>query len=319
MKLAIFIPALNEEKTIGKVIQSIPKTIEGINKIEIIVVDDGSTDKTGDIAKARGAILLTHKKNKGLGAAFQNGMEKALSIKADIMVTIDADGQFNTNEIQKIIEPIIQNKADMVTGSRFADKNFIPKNMPWIKKWGNIKIAKIISWGTSQKFHDVSCGFRAYNTEAMLRLNLFGKFTYTQETLLDLAYKGLTIKEIPVTVQYFDDRKSRIANSIFGYATKSAQIIFKTIKDYRPLKFFGWSGTIIFTIGLLLDIFVFQHFLKTATFSPYKIIGFLGAFLNASGIMIFFIGILADLIDKIRLTQEKLLYYEKKRRFNENK
>jgi len=317
MKLSILIPALNEEKTIGNVIDSIPKNFNNISSISIIVVNDGSTDNTNRIAKEKGAILVNHKKNLGLGKAFQSGVEKALSIKTDILVTIDADGQFDTSEIPKLIKAIIEDEADLVTGSRFIDKKFIPKNMPWIKKWGNHQIAKIISWGTNQKFNDVSCGFRAYSSEALLRLNLFGKFTYTQETLLDLAYKGLSIKEVPITVQYFDERKSRIASSIPQYAIKSASIIFRTIKDYRPLKFFGLCGITIFTLGFFLDTFVIIHFIHTSTFSPYKIIGFLGAFLNAVGITIFFIGVLADLIDKIRLTQEKILYLEKKKYYYE--
>lgn len=316
MKLAILIPALNEEKTIGQVIDSIPKHLPNIENIQIIVVDDGSTDNTSKIAKEKGALLIKHKKNKGVGKSFQDGLAKALEIKADILVNIDADGQFDTSEIEKLIQPIAKKEADLVTGSRFIDKSYIPKNMPWIKRWGNNRVANIISWATGQKFHDVSCGFRAYGKEAMLRLNLFGSFTYTQETFLDLAYKGLHIMEVPVTVRYFKERKSRVAHSIFGYATKSANIIFRTIKDYRPLKFFGWSGAIIFLFGLGLDIFVFNHFLQNGTFTPYKIFGFMGAFLNAIGIMILFIGVLADLIDKVRLTQEKILYHEKKRQYD---
>lgn len=312
MKLVILIPAFNEEKTISQVIKNIPQKFAGVDKMEIIVVDDGSSDKTGEIAKSLGTFTVTHRHNKGLGKAFQSGVEKALQLKTEILVTIDADGQFDPAEIPKLIAPIIQNGADFVTGTRFS-KRKIPQNMPWIKKWGNRRVANIISWATGQKFSDVSCGFRAYGLEAMLRLNVFGKFTYTQETILDLAYKDLDIVEVPITVTYDKNRKSRVANSITGYAYKAGKIIFKTIKNYHPLKFFGWSGIIIFLMGLALDIFIFKHFLDTGTFSPYKILGFLGAFLNAVGIVIFFIGILADLIDKSRLTQEKILYYEKKR------
>ena len=113
--------------------------------------------------------------------------------------------------------------------------------------------------------------------------------------------------------KYFEGRKSRIASSLFNYAYKAGSIIFRTIKDYRPLKFFGLTGLFLFLAGTGFDFFVLNHFLNTGTFSPYKIFGFIGVFLNFIGIMIFFIGILADLIDKIRLTQEKILYYAKKR------
>lgn len=312
MKLAILIPALNEEKTIGKVIKSIPKKFNKIDDIQIIVVDDGSTDKTAKIAKALGAITVIHKNNMKLGPTFRDGLEQALKIKADILVTIDADGQFQTSEIEKVFTPVLKGHADFVTGCRFIDKNNPPKNMPWIKKWGNKVVAIMISWATGKKFADVTCGFRAYSKEAMLRLNLFGKFTYTQETMLDLAYKGVQIEEVPISVQYFKSRKSRIASSLLNYGINSLNIIFRTVKDYRPLKFFGFCGTILFLLGVMLDIFVIRHYFLTLTFSPYKMLGFLGAFLNATGIMIVFIGILADLIDKIRLTQEKALYLQKK-------
>ncbi len=313
MKLIVLIPAFNEEEKIGQVIESIPKQLTGVGDIGILVVDDGSTDKTGEITLSKNAILLKHKKNLGLGRSFQDGLEKAIEMKADILLTIDADGQFDPGEIDKLIEPILKQEADLVTGSRFLNKNCLPDGIPWIKKWGNHRVANIISWTTGQKFHDVSCGFRAYNKEAMLRMNLFGKFTYTQETFLDLANKGLHIVEVPVTVKYFADRKSKIAGSIMNYAIKSANIMILTVKNYKPLKFFGWFGFWIFLTGLGLDAFVITHFFRVGTFSPYKIFAFAGGFLNAIGILVMFLGILADLIDKIRLTEEKILYYEKKR------
>jgi glycosyltransferase involved in cell wall biosynthesis len=312
LHLAVLIPAFNEEATIQKVIRSIPEKLLGIEKISIIVVNDGSTDNTEKLAKEAGAIVVTHKTNKRLGPTFRDGLEKAMELKADILVTIDADGQFDTNEIPKLIKPIIDNEADFVTGSRFEDHSTPPENMPWIKRWGNHRVASIISWATGKKFKDVTCGFRAYSKEAMLRLNLFGKFTYTQETFLDLAYKDLSIKEIPVTVKYFKDRKSKIASSLVNYGLNSANIIFRAIKDYKPLKFFGLTGIIIFLLGLGFDIFLLIHYSVNLTFSPFKSLGFLGAFLNAIGVLVFFIGILADLIDKIRQTQEKFLYLQKK-------
>lgn len=313
MKLSILIPALNEEKKIGTVIQKIPKSFEGVSEVRIIVVNDGSTDKTSEIAKKNGALVIDNKKNLGLGKAFAKGLQRSLELKSDILVTIDADDQFDSNEITKIIKPIIEKKADFVSGSRFKDKKFAPKNIPFVKKYGNIILAKILSAITRQKLTDVSCGFRAYGKEAILSLNLFGKFTYTQETILDLAYKGLVLTEVPVSVVYYPERKSRIAHSILNYAFKTSNIILRTIKDYRPLKFFGLTGFFILIIGVVISGAVFIYFLQSGTFSPYKVIGFLGAFLTTIGLMIIFIGILADIIDKIRLTQEKILYLEKKK------
>lgn len=315
MILSILIPALNEEKTIAELIQRIPKSFDEIDTIHIIVVNDGSTDNTGKLAEENGAIVITHGRNQGLGKTFWDGLEKSIELKSDIMVTIDADLQFDPNEIKDLIKPIVDKKADFVTGSRFLTNTKI-ENMPIIKYLGNKFLAKIISWGSSQKIHDVSCGFRAYGKEAILNLNLFGRFTYTQETILDLAYKNLTLTEVPITVKYFKERKSRIASSILNYGYRSGLLILRTIKDYHPLRFFGFCGIIIFLIGTVLDFFVFNHFFKTGSFSPYKIYGFLGAFLNAVGFMIGFLGILADLIDKIRITQEKILYISKKKYYD---
>jgi len=315
MKLTIVIPALNEAKTIGSVIQSIPRNIPSISDIQIIVIDDGSQDETAKISLNHGATVIKHEKNLGLGRTFKEGLEKSMQLKADIMVTIDADNQFDPQEIPQLIKPIIENKSDFVTGTRFAKNQSPPKSMPFIKKWGNKKLAAIISFASNQKIHDVSCGFRAYSKEAMLNLNLFGSFTYTQETILDLAYKKLRIKEVPITVKYFDDRISRVANSIIRYALRSGSIIIRTVKDYRPLAFFGSLGIIIFTLGLFFDIALLIYFFQTRTFSPYKAFGFLGAFLNAIGVLVVFIAILSDQIDKIRINQEKLLYFEKLRKY----
>ena len=174
------------------------------------------------------------------------------------------------------------------------------------------RIAKI-------KLRDSACGFRAYSSEALLNLNLNGKFTYTQETILDLAYKGLRIHEVPVGVTYFKDRKSRVAGSICNYALRSLNIILKSFRDYKPLKFFGYGGILIFAVGLAFDIFVLVHYAKTGQFTPYKAIGVAGGILNVIGIISFMIGFLADMLGTMRINQEKLLYYQKKKEYEKNK
>lgn len=313
MKLLIIIPAYNEEATIGSVIKEIPQNIEGIDKIEILVIDDGSSDKTVKVVKEKISVMVvSHKVNQGVGVAFHTGINYALENRVDIVVNIDADGQFNPLDIPKLIKPILDNQADFVTASRFIDKDFIPK-MSKIKLWGNKKIASLISWLTKKKFYDVSCGFRAYNKEAILNLNLFGQFTYVQEVFLDLSFKGLRIREIPIKVKYFSERKSRIFKGVFHYAFNTLKIIFRTLRDYRPLNFFGSIGLIVFIIGLIPDVFVMIHFFQTGGFTPYKAVGFAGIFLNIVGLGILFLALVADMLYRIRMNQEKILYYEKKK------
>jgi glycosyltransferase involved in cell wall biosynthesis len=305
-------PAFNEEKLIGGVLDRIPDYVD-----TIVVVDDGSTDETPHIARAKDDLVVTHNINRGVGAAFQTGVDKALELNADIMVTIDADGQFDPKDINQLIDPISDGDADFVTASRFKEKKLAP-TMSRLKYWGNIGISRLISFLTGQKFYDVSCGFRAYSKEALLRLNLFGAFTYTQETIMDLAFKNIAIQEVPISIQ--GQRKygqSKVTSNLFRYAYRTSKIIFRAFRDYKPLKFFGFIAGFTFCSGLLLEILLLWHYLKTGSFSPYKVLGFVGGFLLAVGLIIFVTGLLADMFYRIRVTQEEILYYKKKRLFTD--
>lgn len=316
-KLVVIIPAYNEEKSIVKVINQIPRTITNIEKIEILVIDDGSQDKTvNEIKNNTSASVVSHHKNLGLGASFATGLEQAIKRQADIVVTIDADNQFDPQDINKLIKPIIDKKYDCVTGSRFIDKNFSPDKIPFIKKWGNKKVAFLINKLTGQKYYDVSCGFRAYSKQAILNINIFSNFTYTQEVILDLSFKNLIIKEVPIKVRYFADRQSRIAHNLFKYAWNISKTNFRIFRDYKPLKFFGSIGLLIFITGLLFDIFILWNFINTGSITPYKYIGFIGGFLNLLGFLIIIVGLLADMLYRIRINQEKILYYEKRKKYN---
>ncbi|MFH1564687.1 MAG: glycosyltransferase family 2 protein [bacterium] len=314
MKLTILIPAYNEEKNIRDVILSIPKTFDKIDEKVVIVVNDGSKDNTLSQLSDIDVIIINHKKNLGLGKSFQDGLKKAIELNADILVNIDSDGQFNPCDISKLISPIINNEADFVTASRFIDKKNILE-MPKIKYYGNCLMSKLVSWILQQKYSDVSCGFRAYNKETMLRLNLFGAYTYTQETFLDLGYKGLSILEIPIKVKYFKDRKSRVAGNLFKYAWKTLKIIFRAILNYRPLKFFGYIGSSLFITGIFLNSSLLIYYSQTKSFTPYKVIGFVGIFLNILGIFFISLGLIADMLYRIKMNQEEILYKLKKAKF----
>ena len=312
MKLVIIIPAKNEEGTIGGVVRGVPREILGITEKEIIVVDDGSIDKTAEVAKESGAQVVSHSQNKGVGAAFSTGVKEALSRKADLVLVIDADGQFDPTEIPKLTQPILDNKADFVLGSRFT-KGVSTAQVPKIKLFGNKIMARFISFISSKTLFDVSCGFRAYSKEALLRLNLFGKFTYTQETILNLCFKDLKAIEVPITVKYFPGRKSDITDNLFNYIIQAMKIIFRTIIDYKPMKFFGGLGIFLFSIGLILDVIMLYILFRTGQFSPNISIGVSGLVFNAFGLAFFVIGLVADMLNRVRQNQERMLYYQKKK------
>jgi len=319
-KLVVLIPAFNEEAKLESVIKKIPREISKTNVI-VLVVNDGSTDKTREVAKKNGAIVVSHQTNYGVGRAFQTGLQKALELGADYMVNIDADGQFSPSEIKKLIDPIIKKEAEYVVSDRFLGKDSklrMPANMPKDKYYGNLLMAKLISFLAGQRFNDVSCGFRAYSKRAMLMLDLMGKFTYTQESFIDLATKGIKIKAVPVSVKYFTNRKSRVANNVFIYAIRTLNIIFRTFRDYRPLLFFFFLSIIPMIISLLSGGFLLIHFLNTGSFSPYKIVGFIFIYFSAFTFGLWAIGFLADMFTRIRIYQEKILFYEKEKRYKKN-
>jgi glycosyltransferase involved in cell wall biosynthesis len=316
MRLIIIIPCLNEEKTILNVISLIPKKIIGISNIEILVIDDGSTDNTAELAKKAGASVISHKINRGVGTAFHTGVEESIKRGADIVVNMDGDGQFNPEDIEKLIAPILDNNADCVTASRFKDKTFYPK-MPFIKKWGNVQMARLISFLTGKKYYDVSCGFRAYSKETILRMNLFGKFTYTQETFLDLAFKNMEIVEVPLKVRGEREfGKSRVASNILKYAINTSKIILRAFRDYKPLKFFAFLGTVFLILGFCLGGFFIYHYMNTGVFSGQLWAGFSGGFSILFSFLFFLTGLLGDMLVRIRNNQEKLLYLERVKSYN---
>lgn len=313
MKLVIIIPTYNEANSVVGVIRSIPRTLAGVDEIEVVVIDDGSSDETAAKVKAETkAVVVSHPRNLGVGAAFRTGVNYALVRRADLMVSLDADSQFNPADIPQLIKPILNKRADLATASRFIDERLIP-NMPRIRLWGNQRLAWLISWLVKKRFYDVSCGFRAYSQEALLNLNLFGRFTYVQEVFLDLSFKGLKIEEVPLQIRYFPGRQSRIYQGVLHYAVNALKIILRSLRDYRPLKFFGSIGLAIFSMGLVLDAFVFFFFLQAGSFSPYKVVGIGGALLNLVGLAVLILALTADMLYRIRANQETLLYYAKKR------
>jgi glycosyltransferase involved in cell wall biosynthesis len=317
MKLVVTIPALNEEKTIGYVVRGVPRDIQGIDEVEVIVVNDGSTDETANEASNAGASVVTLPGGGGLGMVFRTGFEHAMRRGADIIVNIDGDGQFNPADIAKLIEPLMEDRADFVTCSRFADPALRPQ-MPIVKFHGNRAVTGIINWicGGTQ-FTDVSCGFRGFNREAAYRLTLFGRFTYTQETFIDLFSKGLRIVEVPLKVRGVREYgKSRVARSIVKYASNSFPIILRAMRDIQPLKFFGGIAMILGLIGMLCGGFMVGWYLWRRVTSPFtSLIPISGIFLTL-GFLLGVLALLADMLGRHRRITEELLYLARRRSYH---
>ena len=311
LHLLVAMPALNEAATIATVIASIPEHIEGFNKIDVLVIDDGCTDDTAAIAKQAGASVVHHPESRGVGAAFHSALAFAIEKKVDVLVTIDSDGQFDPNDIPKITQPIISDEADFVTASRFKDPELVPV-MPWIKKWGNRQMSRLISRLTKQHFYDVSCGMRCYGRSAMANLNPQGAFTYTQEVFLNLAFKHMRIKEVPIPVRGVREvGKSRVARSLTQYGLNTLRIIFRVYRDFRPMQFFGGLALTLAVPGALLGGFSVVHYLMTGAFSPYKWTGFTAGGLFALSLILLHMGMIGDMLNRHRIYLEELLYFQR--------
>lgn len=315
MKLVVILPALNEAATVGRVVQALPRAIPGVDEVEAIVIDDGSTDATAETARAAGARVISFGRNRGLGRAFAAGIEAALAAGADLIVNIDADGQFDPGTIPELIRPLLEGKAEFATCTRFARKELVPQ-MPWLKRWGNAVLAWGISRLTGRRFTDVACGYRAYTRETALRLNLFGDFTYTQETFLDLVRKQVPMTEVPLPVRGEREfGQSRIADSLLRYGLRAGSIILLALRDTRPLTFFGSIGAGVSLLGVLAGGFVASHWLATGHTSPYQSLVTVSALLLILGFLLIVLALVADMLGRLRRNQEEILYLQKKSNF----
>ncbi len=315
MRLIINIPAYNEESVIGATITAMPRHYRGIDEVLVQVVDDGSSDKTATVAKEAGAdFVLCHGINRRLGVMFATATENALKEGADIMVNIDADGQFDSAEIQKLIDPILENKADMVVGDRFSQSS--AKNIPWIKDFFNRLGASLVGSFLNVKTHDLTCGFRAHNRETLLRLNNPTGFTYTQETIIDAIGKNLRILWVPVQVTYFADRKSKIVKSVYSFVNNSARIILKAVRDVRPMKFFGFPGLLLIAIAIIGFIaFLAQYFGSGFKVTPYLNYLLSSSILFIIGIQLLIFAFIADMIKSNRKLTEDMMYQARNERY----
>lgn len=249
LKLVIQIPCYNEADTIAESLADLPRSVPGVATVEWMIIDDGCTDATVEVALANGVDhVVSHTRNRGLAAAFLTGLDAALQRGADIIVNTDADNQYVADCIPDLIAPVRDGVADMVVGERpIADID----DFSWSKK----KLQRLGSW-VVRKFSgtevaDAPSGFRAISREAAMRLQVFGKFSYTMETLVQANAEGLTVTSVPVRVNP-KTRPSRLAKSTVQYLSRSSQTIVRSFALYHPFKFFFRIGLVPFVLGVLL-------------------------------------------------------------------
>lgn len=309
MKLIVQIPCLNEAQTLPLVMRDIPRHIPGI-EVAVLVIDDGSTDGTAQVARQLGVVhVIRHPFQRGLAAAFETGMDVALNLGADIIVNTDGDNQYPQAAIPDLIAPILRGEADIVIGDRqpATIAHFSPTKR-LLQAFGSWVVRQVS--GTTVP--DATSGFRAYSREAALRLNLFTRYTYTLETIIQAGKKGLRITHIPIITNP-QTRSSRLIRNQWDYVGRSMLTIIRLYTLYRPLQAFGFVSLLFFLLGItLLGRFLFLYWLGELLGSARLIQSVvIGTASIIIGFLILLFGVLADMVSANRQLLEELLYRQK--------
>ncbi|MFZ2197987.1 MAG: glycosyltransferase family 2 protein [Thermodesulfovibrionales bacterium] len=259
MKLIIQIPCYNEAETLAVALRELPRLMEGFDIVEWLIINDGSTDNTVEVAKAHGVDhIVSFTKNQGLARAFMAGLDACLKLGADVIVNTDADNQYNAKDIPSLIKPILDKKAELVIGSRPISEI---KHFPFIKKQLQKLGSLVVRLASKTDVPDAPSGFRAMSREAALRLNVFNDYTYTLETIIQAGQKNMSIASVPVRVNR-DLRPSRLARSIPYYLRKSIPTIIRIFVVYKPFRFFMALGLLMFSSGFIIGVRFIYYFFK---------------------------------------------------------
>ncbi len=300
-KVVVTIPAYNEEKSIGQVIKDIHAVLKKEQwKYEILVVDDGSKDHTADVAKKGGAVVYKHTFRRGLSSVFRSEMQQCAKLGADIIVHIDADGQYDAADIPRLIREV-EKGADLVLGNRFTGGI---EEMPWMKRFGNKAFSRVISNILKVKVGDCQTGFRAFTREVAENIPIISTYTYTQEQIMRAVKENYRVKEIPTHFGRRNHGTSRLMSNPFSYAVKAGINMMRLYRDYEPLKFFGRIGLFFCSLGFAIGVLLVAIFIATGRVGhiPLTILSIL---LIIMGIQILSIGFLADMLRNFMTGRKK--------------
>tara|TARA_Y100000588_G_scaffold385914_1_gene480244 strand:+ start:480 stop:1481 length:1002 start_codon:yes stop_codon:yes gene_type:complete len=303
-KLIIQIPCLNEANYLPDTLRDLPVHIDGIDAIEVLVIDDGSSDNTSEVAKNHGVQhIVRFKSNRGLATAFSTGIDTALKLGADYIVNTDADNQYSGSDINRLLAPLLRGEADIVIGDRnIRALGHMPPVKRWLQRFGSWVVRKV----SNTRIPDTTSGFRAYSREAALRLTIVSEFSYTLESIIQAGKRRMAITHVEVSTNK-KTRESRLFDSITGYIRKSAVTIVRIYAMYEPLKIFSITGAITFGCGLVISLrFLYYYFNGLGQGHLQSLI--LSAVLLIVGFQIMLIGLIADLSSANRKLTEEILY-----------
>jgi glycosyltransferase involved in cell wall biosynthesis len=309
MKLVIQIPAWNEEHFLGETIAALPRKVEGYDEVEVLVIDDGSTDRTAAVARECGAKVVRLPVHRGLAVAFATGLARAVEGGADTIVNTDADNQYDARDIPTLVRPIVDGEAQMVIGDRQVQtvRHFSPvKKM--LQKLGSWVVRRL----SRTAVRDATSGFRAISRQAALELNVFTRFSYTLETILQAGEAGFKVVSVPIRVNP-KVRPSRLFSSDTSYVLKSLESIARIVVLYNPLRIFLRIGAIPIAVGfaLLLRFLYFYLTLQNPTGHVQSLL--LAVILVVVGVQVWVVGILADLIAVNRRLAEEAVHRQRRK------
>jgi glycosyltransferase involved in cell wall biosynthesis len=314
MKVIVQIPCLNEEQFLPQTLAGIPRRIDGVESVQVLVIDDGSTDRTSEVARAHGADhVVRFSKRRGLAQGFMAGLDASLKLGADVIVNIDADNQYDGAEIPRLIAPILEGRAEMVVGDRGVSE---VAHFSWTKRrlqtLGSWVVRKVSGTGVP----DVTSGFRALTREAALRIYIVSEFSYTLDSIIQAGKKHLAVAHLPISAQ--QTRPSRLFGSTWEYVKRSGATILRIYAMYEPFKVFILLGSALFGAGLLLGL-RYAYFWWLGDIRGHLQSAILSVLLLILGFQTLQWGIMADLIASNRKLLEDLLYRVRKQELGERR